>query len=185
MCTRRYNENDQTKYAGIYVAQEMALACAGGGHYAGKGHGCFGFLHDGQRRCSPGCSQPSRQHPLQARMALDRANTLFENVFHAGAHERGADGKLRRGRNTPLVLHYNGPAKVIFEREWGLSAHWDAQSGKTPVRLHVEGLRSGRAPAERAAAIEAFEQNVTFIDPWLQRASSIGPLRYSCEVPVA
>ena len=35
------------------------------------------------------------------------------------------------------------------------------------------------------AAVAAFERNVTFIDPWLQRAPSIGPLRFSCDVPAA
>ena len=180
-----YTENDQTKYAGIYVAQEMAAACAAGPgrSYAGRGRGCFTFLHDGGRRCAPGCGHAARQHPLTARMALDRANSLFENVFHAGRHQRTADGRLHRGQQLPVVLHYNGPAKVVFEREWQLNGVWDAQSGKTPVLLHVEGLRAGQPAAARAAATAAFESNVTFIDPWLHRAPSIGPLRFTCDVP--
>lgn len=51
-----YTENDQVKYAGLYVAQEIAAACADGRRYSSRGGGCFKFLHDGQRRCAPGCS---------------------------------------------------------------------------------------------------------------------------------
>ena len=233
-----YTENDQTKYAGIYVAQEMAASCNEGIEYESKGHGCFTFLHDGARRCSPGChSSGARQHserhsmnthargdhvpeararraagrPQAIRkgapahlpqeraralplMALDRSNTLFVNVFHAGSDRDrlgvhkftlGADGRLRRGAQTPVAMHYNGPAKVVFEAAWGLEQQWDPHSGKTPVLLHLEGLRNGMPPEVRAAAVAAFERNVTFIDPWLQRAPSIGPLRFSCDVPAA
>ena len=127
-------------------------------------------------------------------MALDRSNTLFVNVFHAGSDRDrlgvqkftlGTDGRLRRGAQTPVAMHYNGPAKVVFEAAWGLEQQWDPHSGKTPVLLHLEGLRNGMPPEVRAAAVAAFERNVTFIDPWLQRAPSIGPLRFSCDVPAA
>ena len=74
---------------------------------------------------------------------------------------------------------------MVFEAAWGLEQQWDPHSGKTPVLLHLEGLRNGMPPEVRAAAVAAFERNVTFIDPWLQRAPSIGPLRFSCDVPAA
>ena len=79
-------------------------------------------------------------------MALDRSNTLFVNVFHAGSDRDrlgvhkftlGADGRLRRGAQTPVAMHYNGPAKVVFEAAWGLEQQWDPHSGKTPVLLHL------------------------------------------------
>ena len=195
-----YNENDQTKYAGLYVAQEIAASCAQGHSYTSSGRGCFAFLHDGGRRCAPGCvGGAARSHSLRPRLALDRANALFENMFHSGPHHVGPGGRLVKsasrlgGSATPLVLHYNGPSKVVFEREWQLSREsaarttghpsWDPLSGKTPVLYHLEGLRRARTPAALTAAANAFEANVTLIDPWLRRASSIGPLRYSCDVP--
>ena len=110
-------------------------------------------------------------------------------VFHAGEHALGADGKLRTGRLAralPLVLHYNGPAKVVFEAAWRLDSArhhpWDPQSGKTPVLLHVEGLRRAHSAESRARAAAAFERDVTLVDPWLQRAEGVGPLRYTCAV---
>ena len=51
-----YNENDQVKYAGLYVAQQMHASCASGRQYRARGHGCFHFLHDGVRRCAQGCA---------------------------------------------------------------------------------------------------------------------------------
>ena len=60
----------------------------------------------------------------------------------------GRAGALEHKRvSTPLILHFNGPAKVIFEREWTLP--WDATSGKTPVLLLIEGLRRGKSQRER------------------------------------
>ena len=47
----------------------------------------------------------------------------------------------------------------------------------------VTALREAFDARSRAAAMAAFERNVTFLDPWLQRAPSVGPLRYSCELP--
>ena len=115
-------------------------------------------------------------------MALDRSLLLFENLFHAGRHAVGPGGRLSHvGTGTPLVLHFNGPAKVIFEPHWGLP--WDATAGKTPVLHLVEGLRKAMPPAARRAATAAFERNVTFLDPWLRRAPGIGPLRFTCDVP--
>ena len=178
-----FTENDQVKYAGLYVAQEMAAACnAPGGYYKAAGPGCFHFLHDGAKRCAPGCGAANKQGAPMPRMGLDRSLTLFENVYHAGAHAIEGDGRVvRRGGGRPLVMHFNGPAKVIFEREWGLP--WDATAGKTPVLHLVEGLRKKfRAPSRRAA-ISAFEANTTFLDTWLRRVPGMGPLRYSCDIP--
>ena len=120
------------------------------------------------------------------RLALDRSLQLFENMFHAGAHEVGGGGRLaHRGVGTPLVLHFNGPAKVVFEKAWGLEAQWDATAGKTPVLHLLEGLRRAHDAPSRSAALAAFETNVTFLDTWLQRAPGIGPLGFTCEVPAA
>ena len=178
-----YNENDQTKYAGLYIAQEMAAACAHGRQYESRGRGCFRFLHDGQRRCGGGCSSAAMsRHSLAHRIALDRGNELFENMFHSGQHTVSAKGKLTKPGTTPLVLHYNGPAKVVFESSWGLSHLWNPKSGKTPVLLHIEGLRAPHAAAARAEAMAAFEHNVTLVDPLLRKARGSGPLRYSCAV---
>ena len=94
----------------------------------------------------------------------------------------GRTGALEHKRvSTPLILHFNGPAKVIFEREWTLP--WDATSGKTPVLLLIEGLRRGKSQRERREATARFEKNVTFLNPWLRRVDGQGPLRYSCDVP--
>ena len=178
-----YNENDQVKYAGLYVAQEIAAACAHGRPYRARGSGCFKFLHDYQRRCASGCQGASSAHSLQPRMGLDRGLRLFENMYKAGQHRLdGATGGAEKvGTGRPLVVHFNGPAKVVFEAQWELP--WDATAGKTPVLQLVEGLRRSRSRAERRAAAMAFETNVTFIDPWLRRAPGIGPLRFGCEVP--
>ena len=182
-----YNENDQTKYAGLYVAQEMAASCGHGRQYQSRSTGCFGFLHDGQRRCTPGCrGGASAQHPPGLpRMALDRSLLLFENFFHSGPHSidrRDGNRVHHANENTPLVLHFNGPGKVVFEKEWGLP--WDATAGKTPVLYVVEGLRAARRRDERRAAAASFERNVTFLDPWLRKQPGIGPLRFTCEVPL-
>jgi hypothetical protein len=179
-----YNENDQVKYAGLYVAQEMAAACSAGRQYGAKGSGCFKFLHDGGNRCSPGCrsGDVAKRGAPMPRMAIDRSLLLFENMYHAGAHTSGHDGKVSHsGVGTPLVVHFNGPAKVIFEPEWRLS--WDATAGKTPVLSLVEGMRTARSEAQRRAATAAFEHNVTFLSPWLAKVEGMGPLRFSCEVP--
>ena len=126
-----YNDNDQVKYSGLYVAQEMAAACSNGKPYKSRGHGCFHFLHDGVSRCAGVCSG---SHSLQHRMAIDRSNTLFENMYHAGGHSVNSEGRLVKNGHPPVVLHYNGPSKVIFEEGWKLP--WDPKCGKTPVLLH-------------------------------------------------
>ena len=182
-----YTENDQVKYAGLYVAQEIAASCQKGKPYEARGGGCFGFLHDGRRRCAPGCrdAHAASSHPRGLpRMALDRSLLLFENFFHAGAHSVGASGKVasrRANMAAPVVIHFNGPAKVVFESEWQLP--WDASAGKTPVLHLVEGLRRAASPAAHRAALSAFETNVTLLDTWLRRAPGIGPLRFTCDVP--
>ena len=92
-------------------------------------------------------------------------------------------------RATPLVVHFNGPAKVIFEgsgggpsaRPWRLP--WDAEAGRTPVAHMVAGIRGSFDAHTREAAVAAFERNVTFLDTHLQRAEPPGPLRSMCEVP--
>ena len=71
-----YNENDQVKYAGLYVAQQIADGCNGGAQYRSKGHGCFKFLHDGNRRCTPGCNSPGARDRLpMPRMGMCRRRT--------------------------------------------------------------------------------------------------------------
>lgn len=119
-----------------------------------------------------------------ARMAgLDRSLQLFENMYHAGPHAVTRAGEIsREGQVKPLILHFNGPAKVVFETRWGLP--WDSTAGKTPVLLLIEGMRKTRSSTQRRAATAAFEHNVTFLDPWLRKAPTIGPLRYSCDVPI-
>ena len=185
-----YNENDQVKYAGLYVAQELRAQCAAtggrGGGASSRGGGCFRFLHDNEQRCANSCRGTGASHLAGLpRMGLDRSLQLFENMYHAGSHSAsGRTGRLahRQAGSTPLILHFNGPAKVIFEREWGLP-QWDAAAGKTPVLHLVEGLRKGMSAHQRRAATAAFDRNVTFLDPWLQRTDGQGPLRYSCDVP--
>lgn len=180
-----YNENDQVKYAGLYVAQEAHLQCAQSGRYVSRGGGCFRFLHDGQQRCANSCYGAMASHLASLpRMGLDRSLLLFENLYHAGAHSlEWRTGRLMHTSvGTPLILHFNGPAKVIFEKEWTIP-QWDATAGKTPVLHLLEGLRKGKSKHERRAAIAAFDRNVTFLDPWLQHTEGQGPLRYSCDVP--
>lgn len=178
-----YNENDQVKYAGLYVAQEIHAQCSAGNTYSPRGNGCFKFLHDNAQRCAQGCRGASASHVPMPRMALDRTLLLFENMYHAGPHAVSKWSGLVEHvhQSTPLVLHFNGPAKVIFEKEWGLP--WDATAGKTPVRHLVEGIRNGMRQAKRREATERFERNVTFLDPWLRRVEGQGPLRFSCDVP--
>ena len=196
-------ENDQTAYAGLYVAQHFADTCrpkGGGGGRGGRGGrrrsrgnalrgvgggGCFGFLHDGERRCvahgAPRCANDAlwREHPLRPRMTLDYQLHLFENMYKAGPHT------LERGRLVhsqpparPLVVHFNGPAKVSFEAEWRLP--WDATAGLTPVRQLTNALAKTLGAAERAAARDAFRDSVTFLSPTLERLD-MGPLNLTCD----
>ena len=79
------------------------------------------------------------------------------------------------------MLHFNGPAKVVFEDKWQLP--WDRDAGKTPVLHLVEGMRRPLGASHRRAAIAAFESNVTFLDTKLRRAPAFGPLRFTCDVP--
>ena len=93
-----FNENDQVKYAGLYVAQEMAASCGRGVSYAARGNGCFQFLHDGKRRCSSCHSLGGASHPPGLpRMALDRSLQLFENIFHRWALMVAAAARGGRG----------------------------------------------------------------------------------------
>lgn len=179
-----YNENDQVKYAGLYVAQEMALQCSATHSYRGKGQGCFAFLHDGARRCAPGCRHGNLPHTLVPRIALDRTLLLFENMYHAGPHRLLPSGEATHKSlsHHPLVLHFNGPAKVIFEREWQLS-QWDPTDGQTPVLHLIQSIRAAKSVPERRAIARAYERNVTFLDPWLRRTEGQGPLRFSCDIP--
>ena len=99
-----YNENDQVKYAGLYVAQQMHASCASGRQYRARGHGCFHFLHDGVRRCAQGCAGATGSAPPLPRMALDRSLMLFENMYHAGPHT-GTPGQHADGRTG--LIHPN------------------------------------------------------------------------------
>lgn len=80
------------------------------------------------------------------------------------------------------MLHYNGPAKVVFEAGWGLP--WDTTAGKTPVLHQIEGMRRAAGGPALRAAVDAFDANVTFTDRWLRRARDVGPLRFICDVPL-
>ena len=80
---------------------------------------------------------------MRPRMTLDYQLHLFENMYKAGPH------KLERGRLVhatpparPLVVHFNGPAKVSFEAEWRLPL--DAIAGLTPVRQETASHSSAR-----------------------------------------
>ena len=147
---------------------------------------CFGFLHDGEWRCvahgAPRCTGDAlwREHPLRSRMTLDYQLHLFENMYKAGPH------KLERGRLVhatpparPLVVHFNGPAKVSFEAEWRLP--WDATAGLTPVRQLTNALGETLGAAQRAAARDAFRGSVTFLSPTLERLDMGGPLNLTCD----
>ena len=145
-----YLENDQVKYAELYLAR-------------------LGRLRGGADR-----------HRLSSRIGLDRHLDLFENMFHAGAHS--ADGGQlvnSASRRRPVVVHFNGPAKVVFEREWRVP--WDATAGRTPVAWLTDTVRSTFGAAAREAAARAFESNVTFLDPLFRRVTDVGPLHFSCE----
>ena len=121
----------------------------------------------------------ARSRTARSRTARARARVP---LFSFGPSVSRRNGAVEHTHvSTPLVLHFNGPAKVIFEREWTLP--WDATAGKTPVLHLIEGLRKGRSPAERRDAMRAFDRNATFLDPWLRRVPGQGPLRYSCDIP--
>ena len=178
-------ENDQTKYAGLYVAQAFADACtpARARSVQLRGHGCFRFLHDGRQRCSHGravCNNQAGAHSLSARIALDHRLSLFENMYHAG-HHRVDQGHIVNARSglKPMVVHFNGPAKVIFERDWGLP--WDATSGRTPVSSLLMTQRAAFTKAAREAAINNFQTDVTFIDPMFRKVTESVPFRFQCE----
>mmetsp|Transcript_23898 Transcript_23898/g.59380 ORF Transcript_23898/g.59380 Transcript_23898/m.59380 type:complete len:792 (+) Transcript_23898:26-2401(+) len=178
-------ENDQTKYAGLYLAQAFAQSCNGGPTVPLRGHGCFRFLHDGRSRCSrggagPDCGHQAGTHALKARIGLDRRLALFENMYHAGPHHVVA-GRIRNERSgtVPAVVHFNGPAKVVFESEWRLP--WDAQAGHTPVHELLQTQAAAFSAAEREAAINRFETDVTFLDPLFRLVPDTAPFRFQCE----
>ena len=200
-----FAENDQTAYAGLYVAQHFADTCrptgGGGGAQGGDsggrrrfkgdarrgvgGGGCFGFLHDGEQRCvvggTPWCTAASlwRNHPLGSRMTLDYQLHLFENMYKAGAHKL-EDGRLVHvtPQARPLVVHFNGPAKVSYEEEWQL--RWDANAGLTPLRHLTNALGRTLGVAKRAAARDAFGYAATFLSPTLARLD-MGPFNLTCD----
>ena len=132
-------------------------------------------------RGRPRCSSDAlwREHPLRPRMTLDYQLHLFENMYKAGAH------RLEGGRLVhvtpparPLVIHFNGPAKVSFEAEWRLP--WDATAGLTPVRHLTNALGKALGAAQRAAARDAFRDSVTFLSPTLTRLD-MGQLNLTCD----
>lgn len=175
-------ENDQTKYAGLYVAQAFAQSCRGGERVRLRGHGCFRFLHDGIQRCSrgsPQCTSEAGMHDLDAQIGLDRSTTLFENMYHAGAHAV-LHGRIvnRLTENAPVVVHFNGPAKVFFENEWRLP--WDATAGRTPVHALLETQAAAFTEIERNAAMQRFESDVIFFDHLFRRVPN-APFRFQCE----
>ena len=192
---RAFAENDQFAYAGFFVAQRFADACGGGGGGGrpngkrGGGPSCFTMLHDRRRRCvgaggAPHCDAAATAgaaaHPRGARVALDHRLSLFANMYHAGAQ------RLERGRlvvgatgSTPLVLHFNGPAKVEYEKAWGVPALRVA--GRFPIFAYVDAARASFAPAARAAA-EARFADVTFLGPTLRRLPGEGAYNFTCGV---
>jgi hypothetical protein len=84
-------------------------------------------------RCSPRdtMDRSPPPHRCSPRDTMDRSSAW------QGSHSIGPNGALRRNGNggvTPLVVHFNGPAKVIFESQWTLP--WDASgshSARTPT----------------------------------------------------
>ena len=61
-------------------------------------------------------------------------------------------GGLVRGRlvvgatgSTPLVLHFNGPAKVEYEKSWGVPALRVA--GRFPIFAYIDAARASFAPS--------------------------------------
>ena len=120
-----------------------------------------------------------RSHPLRHRITLDYHLHLFENMYKAGGH-RVEGGALHHASppSKPLVVHFNGPAKVTFEGEWRVP--WDATAGLTPVRHLTNALCGTLSRSRRAEARSSFEDRVTFLSPTLARLH-MGPFNLTCD----
>ena len=105
-------------------------------------------------------------------------------MYKAGPHRLDEAGRLVHAAGAggpgarPLVVHFNGPAKVSFEPEWKLP--WDATAGLTPVRHLTNALCGALSASERAAARDAFRERVTFLSPTLARLD-MGPFNGTCD----
>eukprot|EP00964_Phaeocystis_antarctica_P053218 scaffold31215_cov49-Phaeocystis_antarctica.AAC.2 len=104
---------------------------------------------------------------------------LFENMYHAGAHQL-VGGRLRHRSSgaQPFAVHFNGPAKVTFETEWRLP--WDAQGGRTPVACLLSAACTSFDKATQASAERGFGEQVAILDATFQRLDA-GPLNLTCE----
>ena len=109
----------------------------------------------------------------------DYSMQLFENMYHAGGHSL-ANGRLhhRLSGATPLAVHFNGPAKVIFEPTWQLP--WNAQGGRTPVASLLSAACDSFDAGAQAAAELSFAERVTVLDATFQRLDA-GALNFTCE----
>lgn len=184
---RAYVDNDQLSYACLFISQHVSDVCqtGGGGRQRALGsRRCVTCPHDGKQRCMRAggmidCSDRStwERPPLSHRLGLDHGLGLFENFYHAGRH-RLEGGKVRHVSSgaTPLVIHFNGPAKVVHEPEWGLPT-WGSKQDQ-PKQLR-DSICAALSPAERAAADERFLTHATFLDPTFRRVAG-GPLNASC-----
>jgi hypothetical protein len=186
---RAYVDNDQLTYACLFVSQHVSDACRAGSASRQRRLGsrrCVTCPHDGRRRCVRAgglvdCSDRlAWEKPILGhRLGLDYGLRLFENLYHAGRH-RLQGGRIRHVGSgaTPLVIHFNGPAKVVHETEWGLPA-WAGQQDQ-PKQLR-DAICAALSPAERAVADERFLTHATFLDPTFRRiAGGVGPLNASC-----
>ena len=121
-----------------------------------------------------------RQHPLPPTLlGLDYGMHLFENMYHAGAH-RLVDGKVQHKQSgaRPIAVHFNGPAKVVFEPGWQLP--WNSGGGRTPVACLLSAACASFDAAAQAAAERSFEERVTILDATFQRLDA-GPLNFTCD----
>ena len=195
---RAFAENDQVAYAGLFVAQHFARACkrqSGGRRrrlrrrrrlFGGGGGSCYTFVHDGRRRCvsggRPRCDAEWlwRRHPLApSLLGLDYGMQLFENMYHAGAH-RLVDGKVQHKQSgaRPIAVHFNGPAKVVFEPGWQLP--WNSGGGRTPVACLLGAACASFGAAAQLAAEDSFQERVTILDATFRRLDA-GPLNFTCD----
>ena len=104
---------------------------------------------------------------------------LFENMYHAGAHKL-VGGRLRHRSSgaQPIAVNFNGPAKVVFEREWQLP--WDTRGGRTPVACLLSAACGSFDQTAQAKAERAFGEQVTVLDATFKRLDA-GPLNLTCE----
>ena len=77
----------------------------------------------------------------------------------------------------PLVVHFNGPAKVIYEREWRLP--WDETGGLTPIRHLRNSICRSFSAKQRADAEASFARHAVFLDP-LFRKVDVPRLSFMC-----